>query len=490
MSTAEGFQSIRTTGTRDSASRGGIARERSLVACAFQALDREGVHYCILRGYEPELVASDSSEIDILMAPEHLPRATKLLSHLHFAVLPSWGQAPHRFFVAYDQDNGRWVKLDVVTHLQYGHPIRSLRADLAERCLENRLRQAIVPVPAPEDEFLTLLLHCLLDKRGFSPAHRARLLAMYALLANDASRRRRVSHLLERLGGSAISWPKLSAALNARDWNAILSSRFELKFRLWRGDPLGATWRIVGGRTLRFLRPILFALRRPGIAVALLAPDGAGKTTLAASLAADPQLKAMRIYAGSNIEAATIGLPWTAWLHAKAASSNSNGNGNGNHGRDQSSRGTGSSKVVFKTLRMFNRLVEKWYRIAAAVLYRRKGRLVVFDRYVYDSWLRSKETTAGKRLLRWLLESGWPEPDLVFVLDAPGEVLHQRKKAHSPEWLEGRRRGYLNLAKRIPGAIVLDATLQEEDIRRKLTAQIWERYGVRRGKNQSNGHNR
>jgi thymidylate kinase len=488
MSITERFQSVRTTGTRDSASAGGTAHERSFVAGVFQALDQAGVRYCILRGYELDAVASDGLEVDILMAPEHLLRATSLLTHLHFAVLPSWGQAPHHFFVAYDERNGQWVKLDVVTDLQYGHPIRSLRAGLAERCLENRLRRSLVPVPAPEDEFLTLLLHCLLDKKTFSPAHRARLIALHALLANNASSRRRASHLLERLGGSAISWPKLSAALNACDWKAMLGWRLELRFRLWRCDPLGATWRIVSGRTLRFLRPLLFALRRPGIAVALLAPDGAGKTTLAASLAADPQLRAIRIYAGGNIEAATIGLPWTPWLHARAESSN--GNGNGNHNRHQNGRDRSHSRVVFRSLRIFNRLVEKWYRIGAAVLYRRKGRLVVFDRYVYDSWLRSKETTAGKRLLRWLMESGWPEPDLVFVLDAPGEVLHQRKKAHSPEWLEGRRRGYLNLAKRIPGAIVLDATLQEEEIRRNLTARIWEYYGLRPGKNQSNGHNR
>ena len=79
-----------------------------------------------------------------------------------------------------------------------------------------------------------------------------------------------------------------------------------------------------------------------------------------------------------------------------------------------------------------------------------RGRFVIYDRYVYDSWLAPRVRSVHKRIRRWLLDSACPAPDLVVLLDAPGELLYRRKGEHSVEWIEQQRQGYLSLADRVP----------------------------------------
>jgi thymidylate kinase len=106
-----------------------------------------------------------------------------------------------------------------------------------------------------------------------------------------------------------------------------------------------------------------------------------------------------------------------------------------------------------------------------------RGRLILFDRYVYDRQLNA----SGKRSLktrarRWLLSVAAPRPDLVVFLDAPGEVLYARKGEHSPEILEQQRQHYLGLREHIPQMVVVDATRDAEYVRRSVTALIWRGY--------------
>ncbi len=243
----------------------------------FQALEEARIRFCILRGLPQASAPGERLEIDVLLASEDLGRAEAILTSQQFAAVPSCGRAPHHFFVTYDRTNGNWIKLDVVTDLRYGHPIRSLRVPLAKHCLFHRQRRLNVPVLTPEGEFFTLLLHCLFDKRAFPQRHRARLLELRETLAFDPSARLRASRLVEKYLCPAVSWSRLWAALDAEDWAWLLDRRLMLSFCLGLRDPVRAAWRELCGRALLLMRPLLFAAQRRGISVALLAPDGAGK---------------------------------------------------------------------------------------------------------------------------------------------------------------------------------------------------------------------
>ena len=69
-----------------------------------------------------------------------------------------------------------------------------------------------------------------------------------------------------------------------------------------------------------------------------------------------------------------------------------------------------------------------WARVLRAAVYVARGHLVVFDRYTYDALL---PVTGSLRWLKrpyfWVLAHLAPRPDLVLVLDLPGEVAFARK---------------------------------------------------------------
>jgi thymidylate kinase len=111
---------------------------------------------------------------------------------------------------------------------------------------------------------------------------------------------------------------------------------------------------------------------------------------------------------------------------------------------------------------------------------RARGRFVIFDRYTYDALLPSRQPLSRwQRLRRWILAYACPAPDLIVMLDAPGEILFARKGEHSAEYLERHRQAYLNLRQRFPQMIVVDAARDAEDVRRAVTSHMWRGFAGR-----------
>lgn len=88
-----------------------------------------------------------------------------------------------------------------------------------------------------------------------------------------------------------------------------------------------------------------------------------------------------------------------------------------------------------------------------------RGALVIWDRHPLEDALTR---TVGRRTLRHGL--AWtrhlvPRPDVILVLDAPGELLHERRAgAHAAADLEMLRAIYLEYARGAANAVVLDAS--------------------------------
>jgi thymidylate kinase len=430
----------------------------------FKAIEEANIRYCLLRGYEL-LWHQGNKEIDLLVSHEQLQELANLLRSRGFAELPSWGHAPHHFFVSYNRTNDTWLKLDIVDAVRYGDPIRALEIDITNNLLHNRRRCMYTYLPASEDEFFKLLLHCVLHMRAFTPEKSARLIELWREITERPIAAIQFAEHVSTHLSPAVTNAMLERMAATGDCEPLLKQRSRIIHRLFWAAPAGNTWRWLSTKCLRILRPVLFPIFRRGLLIALLAPDGAGKTTLAHTLAKEPFISAKVIYMGANSKAQSITLRPAAWLRTRYPSL---------FGENLSP----GRPFAIRALNYLISVLEHWYRLGLGIYHKLRGRFVIFDRYMYDSWLGTQNSQRKPRRER-LFDLVWPKADMIIVLDAPGRVLYERKREHSPEWLEGRRREYLQLEKRLPDAIYVNADRPEAEICRDVISLIWERYAAR-----------
>lgn len=408
-----------------------------LLKTVFTSLAQARIDYCLLRDYD-HLDQLVEGEIDLLVRESHFPKLARLLERHGFVSSPNWGHAPHQFFVAYSQTTDTWFKLDVVTALAYGKPVHAIDTPLAASCLAKRQRAGLVFIPSPEDELVTLLLHCILDKGYFTPARCQRLKALRRQITDESY----LSALLVLYWLPTITWPGLAALIDQENWTALVAQRTRVAARLTNRDRFGVLKRQVMHRVLRKLNRWLYAQRPPSLAVAFLAPDGAGKSTLVEGIQKSFYFPVVTIYMG---------------LYQKGT------------------KPSILSRIL--GLRFAQRLGRQWVRYLTARYHLSRRRLVVFDRYTYDALVSAPSSSALlKRWRRWLLAYACPAPDLIVVLDAPGDLLYARKGEHNSQHLERQRQSYLNLQRQLPQTVIIDATRSADQVRREVIALIWRSY--------------
>jgi thymidylate kinase len=408
---------------------------RPLLREVFVALDRAGVRWCLLRGAEvPETPAGD---VDLLVARDDAARLAGAIAPLGFACLPAWGYGSHRFHLRYDAATDRWLKLDVVTELAFG-PWFSLPSQAAAHCLSRRRRRGSAVVLDDADAFWCLLLHRLLDKGSVGAA--AAPLARLARAPGCAESP--LAHEVERIAPCSCTPPLLLDAARRAAWTELEAPLPALAAAWRRRHRVASLRRRAIGRLTRSAAPFLRSRR--GMTVALVGPDGAGKSSLAAALARSFPLAVRTVYMSPAMTPR----------------------------RGPSPRGARLALRIGAQL-------SRWCRAQALRL---RGRLVLFDRYAYDALLPARWPLGPRgRLRRWLLGHACPAPQLLVVLDAPGELLHARTGEHDPAVLEAERRAYLRLARGRARAIVVDATREPDRVRRDVTAAIWAAYRSRWG---------
>ncbi len=192
------------------------------------------------------------------------------------------------------------------------------------------------------------------------------------------------------------------------------------------------------------------SLKAQGISVALLGPDGAGKSTLADGIARSCDVPVKYVYMG-------------LWHRAP----------------------TRPVLMRLKGLGFARRVLTSWWRYTIGWWYRERGYVVVFDRYTFDAQLPAGPRGWARSRADWLLAHACPCPDLVFVLDAPGDVMFERKREADPEWLETQRAYLSALARRIPNAIAIDATREAECVRREVMQHISQRLSHRQDRSRN-----
>jgi thymidylate kinase len=216
--------------------------------------------------------------------------------------------------------------------------------------------------------------------------------------------------------------------------------------------------------------------------VALIGPDGAGKTTIGRRLERSLPFPVKYLYMGVSADSSNVLLP-TTWLRRAIR--------RGPERRASSSSGASRRRGVVETVRaaarLANRLGEESFRQGLTWYHLRRGRVVIFDRHFYPDYY-VHDVAANQASLHWtrrlhgfFLARLYPKPDFHILLDAPAEVLYARKPEDDVEVLDQRRREYFAFQAVTPGLAVVDASRPVEEVAREVERLILEFERTRRG---------
>lgn len=401
------------------------------LAAVFRVLDESGA-WLLIRG-EDDLFRP-AGDVDILVSAEQVPCLDIRLQASGFFRVLAPGHGSHRFYFNYSPDEDLWLKLDIVSDITFG-PRQEWKTNLALHCLQSRMRRGPLWVPAPVDQAWLQLLHLFLDKGEIQPARVELARRAGRVISSGDYVAEKVDHYMG--AGTAV---KMLALVRSGDFADVPAAAANMRAAWTVGARLQTTARSALSRGLRMVPPTLQVMSGRGIVVGVMGPDGAGKTSLLRSLAVTLPVKGHYVYMGL----------WS----------------------------TGPRDGLLRQLpggRLGNKVVRIFRGSLAARYWRLRGHLVLLDRVPHDTLLPgSIDKSIGGRIAKALAFALGPEPDVLLVLDAPGEVMFARKGEHTVEILEGWRRAYLELAQLFPTNRVLDASQPLHLVRRDATAIVWD----------------
>jgi thymidylate kinase len=402
-----------------------------LIAGAMAALEAVGVRYCLLHAPDAPALAG-TADVDCLI--DETVSAAEL-----FAALQSYCAGVEARIVMWDGFYGAlsyrartgdaaFVHLDFVKASAVEGWVFYRSADIWRR----RRREGPFWVLAPGVAFASDLARAA--AKGQLDHRRVRRLDAAFRDDRDGCKAE-----LARFW-SPSSRTRIVEAVRSCDWtdlqDALPAYREELKRAVAPGLAAVARARLANftGRMRRLRRP-------DGVFVALLGPDGAGKSSVIEAL----EHRLASLFPKTVCHGFTPG-----WMHRLR------------HGEYRENRSPHKLAPRSKAQSIL-RALGYWYpSCVIGYGFRRaetaRRMLVLNDRYLIDAAVDpTRYRYSGPAWLVRLLAAATPHPDLLVVLDAPAETIQARKQEVPLEETARQRRAYLAVARSWRGAVAVDA---------------------------------
>jgi len=425
-----------------------------ILSRVFETLDRAGIPYCVLHGYEsyPRQIKSD---VDCVIDPQTTAAEIHALLHHNSARIGAEIVRCRRYHIVLAGKNADGSRCFLTLDLSVDCAFDDMRFYAGTEVLASRRRHRQFWIPAAHVEFgcylaRTIAKGCLDDARG------RRLSTLYWQDAAGCAPQ------VGRFWAPATAEVIISAAISG-DWQPVRRRLSSLQGELRRR--VLPRWRLAVNKFSGLATRLMRVWRPDGLNVVLLGPDGAGKSSVIDALS--PSL------AGAFARSTCRG--FAPPLHRLFRRSR--------HPTDQP-HALPARSLLISLLRAGYWFAYATLGYGSLRLALARSTLVLNDRHLIDILVDPKRYRYGGPV--WLMWAIWrlsPKPDLIILLDAPPEVLQARKQEVSFEESARQRRAYLSLVRSMRNGHVVDAARPLQHVTRDVSDIILRHLTMRIARN-------
>lgn len=408
----------------------------------FIFLNSQALSYCVFGNthFLPEQISSD---IDIVLDYDCPKTLIQLITTfckqegIHWIQQIEHDPNAYHFTLAWFNTSSQMQLLHLDFYSRYieqGQSLLSAEHFLTKRIqpVNNQGQNKTFYIPCPSISFVTYLLKRVF-KENLETAHWQFLSKEYKKDKNGAQQQIR-QFWPQQLADSIIQAFEEDNRYNISDKLQIL------KRSIRRHKSLKDTWKELQRKLVRMFRPT-------GLWFTVMGPDGCGKSSVIQGLSAfmSPCFQTVEHF---HLKPGILRLSKSAALPITEP-----------HSQKPRNSFTSILKLIYFVLDYgigyFSKLHFKLAKTA----------LIIFDRF-YDDLLIDpiRFRYGGPRFLAQLCRYLTPRPDLMILLDAPPEILQDRKQEVPFEETKRQREAYLRHFKQLPNGIIIDASQPLETV--------------------------